>query len=191
MSPERHGRYFSYAGVLEKQGPRSGARFRSGARWTMVRAFTAWGGTVRHAAFALGIALAGAPLPSCGSDVEASPTAPSRAGGSEPAVAKPTPDVAFPDHPARGTLRGRPFVPDRAILDEGILTLRSGEEFFADAKVMLFLFLEDDSIVPEGRRFEVDCEGSWGRGVPHVHTARRVPGERLPEHESTTCGYRL
>jgi hypothetical protein len=76
-------------------------------------------------------------------------------------------------------------------LKEGVLTLRSGEDFFADLQVTLFLFLENDTVVPEGRVWQVACDGGWQAGVPHVHVAWREHGERMPEHASTTCDFQL
>lgn len=124
-------------------------------------------------------------LVACGAE------APHGVAGTSPPAAPVAFDGPIPDRPASGTLRGRDFTPEAATLEEGILKLRSGEDFFPDLEVKLFLFLEDDSIVPEGRAWEIDCTGRWRAGVPHVHVAWREPGERMPEYASTTCHYTL
>ena len=139
----------------------------------------------------LALAVALALLPSC--EVEVKEPAPQRFAVNTltSASASARIDAPIPDRPATGTIHGHPFVPEGATLKEGILTLRSGEDFFPDLHVMLFLFLEDDTVVPEGRTWDVACQGGWRAGVPHVHVAWREPGERMPEYASATCGFRL
>jgi len=100
-------------------------------------------------------------------------------------------EAAIPSGPAGGTIQGRDFAYEKASIEEGILKLRQGADFFADLEVMLFLFLEEEGVVPEGRSWDVDCAGAWVGGTPHVHVAARAEGERMPEHASVTCDYRL
>lgn len=96
-----------------------------------------------------------------------------------------------PARPVSGSVRGRRFAYEEASIEEGILKLRQGEEFFADLEVTLFLMLDNDSVVPEGKTWNVECRDGWTAGVPHVHIGWRDEGEKLPEHDQAVCGYRL
>ncbi len=117
-------------------------------------------------------------LAACGAEPPARPV-------QSASTARAATPASIPDHAATGTLRDRSFTPESATLKEGILSLRSGADFFADLEVTLFLFLEDTEVVPEEQVWEVDCSSGWRGGMPHVHVAWREPGERLPEHAST------
>ncbi len=99
--------------------------------------------------------------------------------------------LEVPDAPVAGTIHGQAFAYQDASIEQGILTIRQGEDFFADLKVTLFLFLEDDEHVPEGRSWDVNCEGSWGAGDPHIHVSWRDDDQGVPQSESKTCDYRL
>jgi hypothetical protein len=107
-----------------------------------------------------------------------------------PAAAAP---LEIPDGPASGRLHGGAFTVEDASLEEGVLELRQGQDFFPDRAVMIFLPLdgEEKEVVPEGRTWTIECDRHWRPGVAHVHAKWREAGEKLPTHDSITCGYRL
>ena len=51
-------------------------------------------------------------------------------------------NVKIPGTPARGKIHGEAFVSKSVILENGILTIRDGDEFFPDHAVLVFLFLK-------------------------------------------------
>ncbi|NIR42446.1 MAG: hypothetical protein GWN99_00960 [Gemmatimonadetes bacterium] len=96
-----------------------------------------------------------------------------------------------PAQPTSGTIHGQPFAYEDASIDEGILKLRQGEDFFADLEVTLFLWLDDKTQVPEGRTWDIDCQDGWTSEVPHLHIAWREDGQSMPEHDNIMCDYSL
>jgi hypothetical protein len=112
------------------------------------------------------------------------PAPPERAAPARKAVPEAT-------GPVRGEVKGRAFAVEDATLEEGILKLRQGEDFFADLEVTVFLFLDEKDTLPEGRSWGVDCEGGWSSDVPHVHVAWRAGGEDVPKHDSIVCDYTM
>lgn len=96
--------------------------------------------------------------------------------GSAPTQAEPPAaeaDVEIPAQPAGGQIHGFPFIYQDAVLKDGILTLRQGEEYFPDLSVMIFLFLEPGE-VPSGRVFGIDAPADSGTR-PHVHLSWKDP----------------
>ncbi|MDX1433756.1 MAG: hypothetical protein R3286_15040 [Gammaproteobacteria bacterium] len=89
---------------------------------------------------------------------------------------------------AGGSIRGTAFKVDRAEYENGVLTLRQGDEFFADASFQIFLFDQDDGL-PEERRYLVD-ETTTGL-PPHVHIGLKPEGKDAPETETHTSGYTM
>ena len=85
-----------------------------------------------------------------------------------------------------GTVVGRDFVPDRAILEGSVLTLRQGDDFFADRQIKVFLF--DDEATLGDRSWHVDGETS---GVPHVHLSWRDTDAGAPDMDVVAGGYRM
>ncbi len=90
-------------------------------------------------------------------------------------------DVAIPDVPAQGQVHGVDFEVEEATISGGVLTLRQGEDFFADQELMIFLFLEEDES-PAGKEYLAQ-PGEQQFGNPHIHMRYRVEGESMPETE--------
>lgn len=96
-----------------------------------------------------------------------------------------------PDRPVSGTVKGRPFAYEDGSIENGILELRQGEDFFPDLAVKVFLFLDDETRVPEGRTWNVDCDGGFQADAPHVHVSWKEADRNIPGMDNTTCDYRL
>lgn len=90
--------------------------------------------------------------------------------------------------PAAGTIAGLPFTVEKATLKDGILTLRQGQEFFADREVAIFLFPKNGES-PIGRKWEVGA--SRNSDNPHVHLSWRDANQTLPHTKILMNDYRL
>lgn len=94
--------------------------------------------------------------------------------------------AGYPEHPVSGTINGYKIVADRAQLENGILTIRQGNDFFADRKVTVFLF---DQGAMAGRT--IDGTGIGGQ-APHVSVSWRENKEdNLPDTKSLATNYDL
>lgn len=89
----------------------------------------------------------------------------------------------------QGTIADRPFTVEGATLEDGILKVRQGEDFFADLEVTIFLFL-DSGELPEGRSWQVAADDS-DFGHPHVHVSFKDEDASVPETEMLMNGYDL
>ena len=99
-------------------------------------------------------------------------------------------DVAtaqIPSTPAIGSIAGEPFTVERAVIENGILSLRHGGGVFAEHEFTLFLFLNGRSAA--GRNFQVKPESSFGS--LHVHMKRLPKNQKLPETQIFITGYGL
>lgn len=89
----------------------------------------------------------------------------------------------FVQKPAAGKVHGQPFLVQGAeMTGNNILTLRQGNDFFADREITVFVFgakgaLDGQTILLKNGEHEgpLDC---------HVHLGWKVPGKDLPEHKS-------
>ncbi len=81
--------------------------------------------------------------------------------------------ATIPNAAAGGLLGGRPFVVRQATLENGILQLADSDEFIADNRFLVFLFL-DKGQVPQGRTFAVGKKRDFHN--PHVHIAWKDAG---------------
>jgi len=72
-----------------------------------------------------------------------------------------------------GTINGEPFKLEKTYVQNNILHLRQGKDFFADKEVLIFLFLKDGEKL-DGKKYSVKA-GS-GFGSPHIHMKYKVPG---------------
>ena len=104
----------------------------------------------------------------------------------EPAAEKPAPVVvtALPDS-VEGTVRGQPFTADQAKIENGILTLRQGKEFFADRSITIFTFRDK----LDNQAFKVGGDSAFGR--PHIHLGIRKRGKDLPDQSVVMDGYTM
>ncbi len=90
----------------------------------------------------------------------------------------PAPDggvtIEIPDRPAGGEIHGFTFQHQVALIEDGILTLRQGEERFPELQVKILLFA-DKGEVPSERVYEADARSGPGRQSPHVHLGWKDP----------------
>ena len=89
--------------------------------------------------------------------------------------------MSVPDAPVAGKVHGQDFRPDKVQFENGILTLRQGQEFFADLEFTIFLFLRGESIA--GKTFRVSNNTEFGN--PHVSVAW-MPKEKFGAVPNTT-----
>jgi hypothetical protein len=84
--------------------------------------------------------------------------------------------MKIPDGLASGKIFDQEFVLEAAKLNGGTLTLRQGKEFFADAQIIVFLFLKEGEAMA-GKTFRI--ASATGLGRPHIHVSAKVkPGGR-------------
>jgi len=96
--------------------------------------------------------------------------------------------VKIPAAPARGTIHGEAFVSKSVKLENGILTIRDGDEFFPDHAVLVFLFLKKDE-TPEGKSFNINRKSSFGS--PHIHMKWKIENSKVPKTEIFTKNYSM
>ena len=87
-----------------------------------------------------------------------------------------------------GSIHGQGFTPDKAELDNGILTLREGKDFFPDRSVKVFLFLAEDETVV-GKTYRIAAQ--QGFGVPHVRIQWKKEGSTFGESETFMNEYAM
>jgi hypothetical protein len=92
-----------------------------------------------------------------------------------------------PGEPAAGKIHGERFVVEKAELQGTILTLRQGQEFFADREFKIFLFSAGQK--PEGKTWNVRTD--TGFDSPHVHMSYRVEKEGVPKSEVFSRGFAM
>lgn len=86
--------------------------------------------------------------------------------------------VTIPVTTASGKIHGQPFRVETAKVENSILTLRQGKDFFPDRAVSIFMFLKKGEAL-EGRTFNIS--GDHGFGAPHIHMKWRDKGKKAPE----------
>lgn len=94
----------------------------------------------------------------------------------------------FRNSPIAGKIRGRTFKPDRVLLENNILTIRQGKEFFPDLEVQIFLQGIEKGAIPEGRSFTVNTDGPINYTI---FVKWKEEGKDLPEQKMTSNGYSL
>lgn len=88
---------------------------------------------------------------------------------------------------AKGMAHGANFKVEKATLQNGILKLRQGKDFFADHQFIIFIFLKKGDTV-DGKKYNVKSDGKKFRN-PHIHFSYKVPGKKLPKTEIFMSGY--
>jgi tetratricopeptide (TPR) repeat protein len=86
--------------------------------------------------------------------------------------------VAIPARAASGKIHGEAFSVESAKLENNILTLRQGKDFFPDRALTIFMFLKKGEAL-EGRTFNISAD--HGFGAPHIHMKWRNGGKKAPE----------
>lgn len=77
--------------------------------------------------------------------------------------------------PVAGTINGEPFKMEKAYIQNKILHLRQGRDFFADKEIIIFMFLKDGEKL-DGKKFNISPK--TGFSAPHIHMKYKVPGGR-------------
>ena len=72
-----------------------------------------------------------------------------------------------------GTINGEAFKLEKAYVQNNILHLRQGKDFFADKEFMIFLFMKKDEKL-DGKKYSVKADSGFGN--PHIHMKYKVPG---------------
>jgi DNA-directed RNA polymerase subunit RPC12/RpoP len=98
-------------------------------------------------------------------------------GGVKPKWTLDLAEMKIPDAKVFGSIHGLDFALDKVEFRGGTLTLRQGQDFFPDAAVLIFLFLQPGQTV-EGKSYRIALEGHVGD--PHVHVQWRDKGEKVP-----------
>lgn len=87
-------------------------------------------------------------------------------------------NMNIPVAPASGKIHGRAFTVEKAKVENNILTLRQGKDFFPDRAVTIFMFLKKGEAL-EGKAFNISED--HGFGAPHIHMKWRDGGKNTPE----------
>ncbi|PTS86327.1 MFS transporter [Pseudomonas sp. HMWF032] len=85
----------------------------------------------------------------------------------------------------RGELHGRPFMPQQAELIDGVLSLREGQDFFAQSELVIRLPKADKGPV------RVDVLPADEGILPEVEISWLLPEQELPEARRLSRGYTL
>lgn len=98
------------------------------------------------------------------------------------------PEVQVPAELAidlRGELNGRPFAPQQAELLDGVLSLREGQDFFAQSELVIRLPKVDKGPV------RIDVLPADEGTLPEVEISWLLPEQELPEARRLSRGYTL
>src|SRR5262249_17511364 len=88
-----------------------------------------------------------------------------------------------PNAKVSGTVHGLDFALDKAELENGVLTLQQGKDFFPDLALKIFLFPKDGENL-EGKSYKIAAKQGFGN--PHVHVQWKAKGQQLPDTEYPT-----
>lgn len=97
-------------------------------------------------------------------------------------------NARMPETIARGMIHGEPFVYESAKLENGVLTIRDGKDFFPDHAVKIFLFLKEGE-TPEGKSYNITKTS--GFGSPHIHMEWKTQDSSIPKTEMFMQAYEM
>lgn len=103
-----------------------------------------------------------------------------------PKNAAQTKTTTIPDQPVKGIILGHEFQVEQAKLENGILTLRQGKDFFADRSIDIFTF-EDGSLDNKS----IIVSSNTGFGSPHLHLGVRKVNKNVPDKTVVMDGYEM
>lgn len=135
-----------------------------------------------RAAILFGMIVAGGRLESMAYQSATATVDPADKNAAQPAWTLDLSRMSVPDAPAAGKVHGQDFRPDRIQFENGILTFRQGQEFFADLEFNVFLFLTKGESIA-GKSFRVNNNTEFGN--PHVNVAW-MPKEKFGAVPNTT-----
>ena len=104
-----------------------------------------------------------------------------------PTTAGSASEPSIPETPAAGAIHGRPFMVERAVLENGVLTLRQGSDFFPDLALDVMMFIEQNE-QPAGKQVRIS-PGQTGK-QPLLRLQWKE-GEGLPKTEQFASNYTL
>ena len=96
--------------------------------------------------------------------------------------------LAIGENHASGQIHGFGFVVDQAVIRNGVLHLKHGQEFFADQEFIVFLFSGGQSLA--GQLFTIPDQALGQAAVPHIHL-RWQDEAGQPQSEMAMEGYQL
>lgn len=105
-------------------------------------------------------------------------------GSSEPQVK--TAEPAIPNKAVSSRIKGQPFLIGRAVLTNGRLKLRQGDEYFADRDISISLPRQDSYA-----NQTITVTDDSGFDAPNISISYKVEGQNLPESEFISSPYRM
>ncbi len=114
--------------------------------------------------------------------------------GTAPPASPATPDQAGPASPqpglAAGKIRGLDFTVEQASVQNqaGVLDLKQGEDFFADREIIIFLFLNQESV--SEKTFDISPDDDT-ISRPHIHLRWRTEESGPPQSSVVMNDYTL
>ena len=97
-------------------------------------------------------------------------------------------NIKIPETIARGMIHGEPFAYESAKLENGVLTIRDGKDFFPDHAVKIFLFLKEGETA-EGKSYNITRTS--GFGSPHIHMEWKTKDSNIPKTEMFMQAYAM
>jgi hypothetical protein len=101
-----------------------------------------------------------------------------------------TGSVTIPQQPVQGRISGTDVKLQNASFENGNLTISAGDSWAFNPSLLIFLFLEEDTI-PEGQAFTVRPTGGFQGSRPHVHYRWKDPASGQIQNDVKMSGYRL
>ena len=95
---------------------------------------------------------------------------------------------SIPAESAKGMAHGVNFKVEEASIQNGVLKLRQGKDFFADQEFMIFTFLKEGETL-DGMKFTVKQDD--GHGAPHIHFKYRLGEKKSRKSEMFMTGYTM
>ncbi len=95
-------------------------------------------------------------------------------------------DAKIPKATAEGMINGDKFTVESAKLENGILTIRDGKNFFPNHAFMIFLFLKENESA-EGNSYNITMSSVFGS--PHIHMQWKPENKELPQTKIFTDDY--
>ncbi len=98
-------------------------------------------------------------------------------------------EMKLPEAKAAGKIHGKDFVPDHAILQNGVLTLRQAGDLFPDLGIDVMMWIKRDE-APDGKVVRVAADET--KGIPFVrYVWRKFSKKDLPQIQDTPKGYAM
>jgi hypothetical protein len=96
--------------------------------------------------------------------------------------------VSIPETPVSGRIHGLDFAIEKAVLENGVLTLRQGKDQFPDLALDVMMFIKQGEAA-EGKKLQVAPDQSPGK--PLLRLQWKEAGQGLPKTEHFQNNYSL